>query len=597
MALLVVVMLGMPKNVTAGQPAVLPPTGPQSGGVFTGTYTFTTYIYCTSGFSFTSSYSNNLEGTHTFAFYGAADGSLLVRIDGGGLLLVTSCGDPLTPPHTHVTTYTVTKYAAPAPTPSPTATPPTTGSGGGGTGSSTGTSGSSGQGAPAAPSLTSVTPTPAPPAQAPGPTPNPSRRDLPAVVAGSSDASASVAVVPPRTGWSLGWAAVFGVAVLCLMTLGRFGGMRRRLSLKLAFVWLRLEPYWFRLRHHWHHYRPRVYGHELPRRRGLSAHHHSGKVLAHHHTSYAALGFLLLLAAALTAAVSLSTRAESAFMSLTVTGPPPSTAATIDQPLSGEHFTTAGQTVRGTCPAGIGLEVYRNGSFAGSGLCDTGGLYAILITLVPGPNSLVVRVVDALGQYGPDSNTITIYYDPPPPPSPAPTPSPVPTATPTVSPRPSVSASPAPAGPKPLLLDSARHFYQGGMVGEPVEWTVTISGGRRPYRTTWDWGDGQTDTTSAGIATEIKHSHRYAQPGVYRLTIRARDALAGEAILQLVVVVNGEAGTGVAPTRPDPGRLVFVWPLLIAVGIIILSFWLGERHKLATSALVAITPTFPPSGH
>src|SRR5205814_1123827 len=88
MALLVVVVLGLPKLAAAGQPSVSVPTGPQSGGVFTGTYTFETYISCASGLSFNSSYSNNLEGTHTFAFYGAADGSLLVSIDSGGMQLI-----------------------------------------------------------------------------------------------------------------------------------------------------------------------------------------------------------------------------------------------------------------------------------------------------------------------------------------------------------------------------------------------------------------------------------------------------------------------------------------------------------------------------
>ena len=78
MALLVVVVLGVPQLASAGQPSVQAPTGPQSGGVFTGTYTFSTYISCSGGSQFNSSYSNNLEGTHTFAFYGAPDGSLWV---------------------------------------------------------------------------------------------------------------------------------------------------------------------------------------------------------------------------------------------------------------------------------------------------------------------------------------------------------------------------------------------------------------------------------------------------------------------------------------------------------------------------------------
>src|SRR5258706_13623234 len=61
-ALLAVVVLGVPNFAQAGQPSVQAPTGPESGGVFTGTYTFVTYISCSAGGSFNSSYSNSLEG-------------------------------------------------------------------------------------------------------------------------------------------------------------------------------------------------------------------------------------------------------------------------------------------------------------------------------------------------------------------------------------------------------------------------------------------------------------------------------------------------------------------------------------------------------
>ncbi len=124
MALLVVVVLGVPGGASAGPPAVQAPTGSMSGGYFNGVYTFNTYISCSGGFNFSSSYSNSLEGTHNFAFWGAADGSLLVAIDSGGLQLVTSCGDPFTGPNSNVANYTVTKYTTPPPTPPPPRAPP-----------------------------------------------------------------------------------------------------------------------------------------------------------------------------------------------------------------------------------------------------------------------------------------------------------------------------------------------------------------------------------------------------------------------------------------------------------------------------------------
>ena len=102
-----VLVLGVPGKVAASPPNVKPPTGASTGGYFTGTYSFEIYIQCQSGLSFSSSYSNSLEGTHVFSFDGANDGSLLVRVDSGGDLIVYSCGDPTAT--SLVSSYTVSR--------------------------------------------------------------------------------------------------------------------------------------------------------------------------------------------------------------------------------------------------------------------------------------------------------------------------------------------------------------------------------------------------------------------------------------------------------------------------------------------------------
>jgi hypothetical protein len=603
MALLVVVILVVPTFAAAGQPSVQAPTGPQSGGVFTGTYTFATYISCTSGLNFNSSYSNNLEGTHTFTFYGAADGSLLVSIDGGGMMLITSCGDPFTSPDTNVATYTVTKYAAgppptptppPAPTPTPTPTPTSGGTSGGGGGSGGNHATPAKSTAPtASPAITpgasssplsSAQPTPS---SSVTPSPTPTNSISPAVASSSNKPS------PPRR-LSLAW-TVSGLAslalLLLLLWLWRSPDSRERLRSSFTPLRLRLEPYWFRLRHRLWHPLP-VRGRDLPKRRGFSEHHHSGKLLAHHHTSYPALAFLILVAGVLTAGISLSSQAASSLLTFTVQGPPPTIAATIDQPTDGQHFTTPTQTVRGTCPSGLGLEIYRNGAFAGSTMCDVNGLYAVLITLVPDQNDLVARDVDALSQYGPDSTTVSVFYDAPPPPTPTPTPSPTATPSPAATPQGAPRSTPRPtATPKIAILpaptlDSAEHFYQGVEVNTPVTWEVVLSGGRAPYRVTWEWGDGTSDTLSVASAGTIKHDHTYDKPGTYQVTVRVKDALGRETVLQVVVIVNGQItaaslGQSGGQATSQAGNLVVVWPLLAIAGLVVLSFWLGEHHKLS----------------
>jgi hypothetical protein len=44
-------------------------------------------------------------------------------------------------------------------------------------------------------------------------------------------------------------------------------------------------------------------------------------------------------------------------------------------------------------------------------LCITTGSFEITVTLHPGKNEIVARTVDWVGQYGPDSETLVIFYD------------------------------------------------------------------------------------------------------------------------------------------------------------------------------------------
>jgi hypothetical protein len=394
-----------------------------------------------------------------------------------------------------------------------------------------------------------------------------------------------------------GW--LFLALLLFLFALWRSRRLRERLRAVFTTPRLLLEARWFNFRQRVkrlgravaHALTPKR-GREELKRPGLSEHRHSGRVLAHHHTSYAALLFLVLLAGIVAAAATVVTHAESSNLSLTVLGPPPTTGATIDSPTTGQHFSTNSVTVQGTCPQGLLVEIYRNGTFAGSALCDTSGLYSILITLVPDQNDLVARVADALGQYGPDSATVTVYYDAPPPPTPTPTPSPTPAPSagpsPTKTPPPQPTPTPAPghpgAGPGTgtLLITTGQHLYQGTDPASPVQWTVTISGGRAPYRLTWEWGDGTSSTSPAGAPGAASQSHVYAKAGVYQVTIRAGDSAGQQAVIQVVTIING-SGTiqtfGRATPTDQSGNLVLVWPLLTITMLIVLSMWLGERHE------------------
>ena len=620
MALLVVVVLGVPQLAAAGQPSVSPPTGAgqtyyNGTYYFTGPYRFDTYISCNGGGSFSSSYSSFLPGTNVFSFYGAPDGSLLVSINGGGMQLVTSCGNPFVTPDTLVASYTVavgspppppTPTSTPTPTPSPNLTPPPSGGGPHGSGHTTQTPppvvAPTGNASPSPTPAPTSTPTPS---VTLSPSPTPSGPGQPSVGnIGPGDLSDQSPLPNPqiiRLAWQIAGLAL-ALFTLFMIAFWRSRRIRERIRARFTTPRLMAQARWFNFKMWASHlihklfglFKRKARGSELPRRRGFSAHHHSGKLLAHHHTSYASLVFLMVLAGIVAAAAGLVTHADSN-LSLTVPGPPPTSGATIDSPLNGQHFSTNSVSVQGACPPGLLIEIYRNTIFAGSALCDTGGLYSVLITLVPGQNDLVARDADALGQYGPDSSTVSVYYDAPPPPSPPPAPTPTPplptmpapTHAATPSPQPLTgSATPLPSSaPKPstLLITSSQHLYQGTDPNTPVQWTITVSGGLTPYQLAWEWGDGSNDAYPSTAGGPLSHTHSYAKTGVYQLTVRATDASGHQAVIQLVTIVGGGQVQvfGQASPGDQSGNLILIWPLLTITGLVVLSFWLGEHHQSA----------------
>ncbi len=600
LALVAVVVLGLPLSAIATAPTVQSPTGVMSGGVFTGPYSFQTYVYCSSGLTFNGTYTGSLDGTHTYVFRGAPDGSLLMSLDGGGNQLITSCGDPFATPWTTVATYVTNKNNAP-PSPTPTPATPT----------------------PVPPTPTPATPVPTttptisggigratPPPSLPGSTPVPS--DAPSTSPTPAAVGAPIASVSPQpsappkqpaevtaksTGaikslvwsWTIAfWGLVLLLLVGLIISYLESDTERKFVSEALLSMKIRLRPLWFRMKMHLQGH-DRVHGRDIPKRNGLSAHHHSGKVLAHHHTSYASLTFLLLISTVLLGAYSESIRAAESQLSLTVLGPPPATAPTIDDPTGGLRFSVSTTTVRGQCISGLIVEVYRNTTFAGSTFCDISGHYNLLISLVAGQNDLTARNVDGLLQTSPDSNLVSVFYDPPPPtPIPSTTPTPILPTTLPRNPLPLITPKPSSTPLAPLAIESKQHSYQGIDVGSSIDFAATVRGGKSPYKVVIDWGDGRkTDLATAdGV---VNMNHKYDKSGINRLVIRASDALGNVAVMTLVVIVNGVAPVTSGISGEGGGLLLIAWPLFGFLGLILLSFWLGEHHREANTGSIPAT--------
>ena len=237
----------------------------------------------------------------------------------------------------------------------------------------------------------------------------------------------------------------------------------------------------------------------------------------------------------------------------TVPGPPPSQAATIDVPRSGQSFSSLPITVSGFCLNNTLVELYKNNVFAGSVECANSS-YRLQIDLFDGRNDLVAKEFDALNQQGPDSNIVTVNFS---------------------SPVPSI-------GPRILL--TSEFSKRGANPGSILSWPVTLSGGSGPFAISVDWGDkSKPDLISQQIGGILNLQHTYAQAGVYNVLIRASDANGNVAFLQLVGVGNGpiqQTGAKTSGIITNEKTKIIWWPIIVLFVLIFIAFWLGQKREL-----------------
>lgn len=299
----------------------------------------------------------------------------------------------------------------------------------------------------------------------------------------------------------------------------------------------------------------------------LVPHEHSGKVRPHSHTSYASLFFVLILVGILLLGSSLAAQGAvpavnpqsgSVGLSGTVRGPAPTTAAVILIPRTGTRTSNIPITVSGTCPVNTFVNITKNNVFGGVTTCETDGTFSLLIDLFDGSNVLVARVADALGQFGPDSNGVNVFYD-----------------------APTLNLPGGTTGHQ-LFLEVSTTVL-GVNPGQEASRSAVIVGGQAPYAVSWDWGDGHTTLVSQSTDGEVTSKHVYDRAGTYRVILRVTDAQGNGAFMQLITVVNGPVNA-VGATRGNglgalPGVLLTAWPLYLLALMMVLFFWLGERRE------------------
>ncbi len=322
----------------------------------------------------------------------------------------------------------------------------------------------------------------------------------------------------------------------------------------------------------------------------LSDHVHTGRIRPHEHTSYLPLAFIVFIVGLTLARFTFLAYADhpppqSGSIGLTgaVPAAPPKVAATINTPRDGQHFTTTPITVSGTCPNDTLVEIYKNDIFAGSTPCDSGN-YSVDIDLLFGQNNIVVQVYDALNQAGPQSKSVTVFFD--------------------------YSLSQAAptaffnlSGSQLLLNTDAA--YRGSFPNQQLNVPITVIGGTAPFAINVQWGDVTDQVISRTNNTTFNASHAYKKPGTYKITLQGSDSNQLVAFLNVAAIINGkpelQAASGL--TKASVNKLLMLWPVYAIAVTTLVSFWIGERRekkilgagsKNQTPTFGAGTPTQPP---
>ena len=178
---------------------------------------------------------------------------------------------------------------------------------------------------------------------------------------------------------------------------------------------------------------------------------------------------------------------------------------------------------------------------------------------------------DSLNQPGPDSKSVTVYYD----------------ALPTQS----ASITPLNFGGGQLLISTIA-VYRGAFPGKPLSIPITLLGGTPPYAVNVQWGDNTNNVIPRADNITFNAVHTYQKPGTFQISIQATDAQGRVAFLMITAIVNGQPAVipVASNTKSQVNKLLVLWPLYASAVTIVISFWLGERREKHILLSGGLTP-------
>ena len=276
--------------------------------------------------------------------------------------------------------------------------------------------------------------------------------------------------------------------------------------------------------------------------------------------------------------------ADSFVVTAKVAAHPPLTAATIEFPASSTVFNTNTVVIKGSCPVNSYIVLYRNAALSGVDSCSVDGTYAIQTSLYPNINVLKVQVFNQTDDPGPMTPEITVRYDT----------SKTAASGGTGLSKSEINSTNEQSADLPLITSS--FSYQTFYTDTAFQWNVEVSGGSAPYQLNTNWYDSMASTQQVSSSHTVQLSHTYKRQGHYRVLIKVIDSKGSVGILQLVAIIRIPGSAIVNKLLPENSGRSFVsqgftlvaqhllavaWGSYATVSLMAISFWLGERQKVA----------------
>jgi hypothetical protein len=279
--------------------------------------------------------------------------------------------------------------------------------------------------------------------------------------------------------------------------------------------------------------------------------------------------------------------ADQLAVSASVPAPPLTQAATIDSPTDGQKFSASPITVSGFCPDESYVKLFRNNMFSGVAAC-VGQAYTIQTDLFEGRNTLLAQAYNITDAAGPPTPTIDVMYTPPA--TPGGSNGGSSGGSPYVPPTSSSDDGKVPAGSSGPLLLWSDYKFSVVSTQDVFSWKLRFQFGHAPYTVRIAWGDGSISQTAVPGHEQFVIQHNYANIGYYTVLVTGEDRNGTTTHLQLAAlikkpgtlgtigsIVSGGPETG--PEVPNYKWLLVAWPAYVVVGLMVLSYWLGERRE------------------